>query len=271
MATTALCDLNHWVQWWLYFKVAGNADCTNLCEITSTGLKPLLQYFYMKQISKAFPPGSHFRLCLSNKELPNKQMFWKFGKKPAISAAAAVRPDGTWAVALSNFTGIGVIGKWENVILGETYSAMNFDVTIKIAELADENETFDVYLSDENNRIKLQANQANMTNGEVTVTIKPKQLLTLVSAEARSPIRRTMQAKAIYNDIIVYQAGRTIKIAMNEPQHYSIALVDLSGRKVFARKGYGQSQTIELPVHARGTYMLRVTAARGTVDMRIAL
>ena len=107
LAGRFLNDMNqrttHWVHFLGFEAPDPNDNATRLIAYTPGPLRLTIfhKYYYYRQLAHAFDPGAVFRACESATEGP---MTWTYGRKPRLTAAAAVNPDGSWALALVNFT-----------------------------------------------------------------------------------------------------------------------------------------------------------------------
>jgi hypothetical protein len=189
-AGRVLGDLNLGVTQWFWFL----AYAPFLAESNTPRLigfdqqtgeyRAFLKYYYLKQLSFAFNPGTVFRTCSTSLVYEPDHMFdgkdryaWMendYGEKPPLCAACGVNPDGTWSLAVCNQTGI--VSFWN----AATYlPEAVYDVTFDVEELRDSGEKkFDMIISDEDQRIQF-AQEVTMTGGKVTAKIKPHQLITL--------------------------------------------------------------------------------------------
>ena len=65
-------------------------------------------------------------------------MTWTYGKKPQITVASAKNPDGSWGIAVSNYTSNKFVNsnasEWMKT--QEGFGAESFQVTVFIEELA---------------------------------------------------------------------------------------------------------------------------------------
>jgi hypothetical protein len=197
VASTILGDLNHLVDHWLFFI----STQQSVYGTTLVGLEPegnptiTLQFYYMLQLSKTFSVGCRFRYCESDTPLPNVSMAWEYGQKPAISAAAAVNPDGTWGIAVSNCTGMGDITTYDGNVIAWTYPEATYEVTVNVAELCSEGEIgFSMCRRNAALRDKAECEQVLMTDGAVRVTVEPKELICLRST-TRMATRPTPMAQ----------------------------------------------------------------------------
>jgi hypothetical protein len=184
IAARFLNDMNHLVTDWVFF--IGFSDSTNVTtdndsatklmiydQATGTIFTPL-KYYYFQQLLSTFDVGSVFRATTSATE---GDMAYSYGQKPAINAAAAVNPDGSWGISVVNDTGTccnGSISQW--------YSATTYNVTINVSELSGSgSKTFTLYRSKANTHF-VNEGSVTMTNGSITLTISPGELISLRSA-----------------------------------------------------------------------------------------
>ena len=107
-ACRMLGDFNHGVGYWIWFLADEHHDPrddkTRLIRWWPNPhfkYERLTQYEYLLHLSKVFPPGTVGRRCTSD---VNGTMTWTYGLKPWLVAAAGVRPDGTWVIAVCNNT-----------------------------------------------------------------------------------------------------------------------------------------------------------------------
>jgi hypothetical protein len=195
-----LSDVNQDVQYWVHFLGYEGSDsrdnATRILGYDNSGSwSPFLKYFYYKQLSQAFAVGSTFRNATSdlgwltedasrwNNDWTNHmyadkctRMEQTYGNKAPIVLAAAVRPDSSWAIGISNCSGAG------GDIHGYYLDATTFDVTIFLEEMEGSGELeFEVYKSNESMRIQSQGS-ATMRDGEMSVTLAPFDLVTFISA-----------------------------------------------------------------------------------------
>lgn len=190
MASRVLNDLNHRVTRWVWFigvmDVAhypvDNDNVQRLIEFQpdrpADWYLPLLKYYYLRRLSQTFDPGAVFRQSSSSLE---GDMTYTYGRKPRLNAAGSRNPDGSWGVALSNFT--------SNAFLQDTplnkdnsgYPPQNFTVTIRVPELAQSGDApFRLSRNSETLR-DIDEGIVTMHNGALTVSIAPLELVTLRS------------------------------------------------------------------------------------------
>ncbi len=106
-----LNDLNEGVDHWVWFigMSEGTRDvyqklvmCEGRCANTGRIYKNYT-YHHVQQITTSFLPGTVLRHVTSN--LPHfRDMVYTYGPKPPLEAAAGVRPDGRWVLAVVNDT-----------------------------------------------------------------------------------------------------------------------------------------------------------------------
>ena len=107
ISSRLLNDLNHCVTHFIYFigyelsDPKGNSDRIIRYETNPFRSQIQLKYDYLKALAFTFDRGAVVRHVLAS---PGGEMTYTYGRKPALNAAAARNPDGTWAVGLSNFT-----------------------------------------------------------------------------------------------------------------------------------------------------------------------
>lgn len=188
-ASRFLNDMNHRVSHWIWF--IGHAladpkdDATRLIRYSHDPFRydVFQKYYYFLQLSKTFDLGAVFRKSISSLE---SNMTWTYGKKPRITVASAKNPDGSWGIAVSNFTDdrfefILPNGyKWSNSQGG--YAAEDFSVTVFVEELAQASDkTMKMYRS--NSKVNnVYIGDAIMRKGKVTIpNVKSLDLITLRS------------------------------------------------------------------------------------------
>lgn len=191
LASRFLSDMNQGVTHWIHFigfEVADvNDNATRILAFQSNPLRitTFQKYWTYHQLSTAFDVGATFRYCTSSLD---GEMVWTYGKKPHLSAGAARNPDGSWSIALSNFTSpnfnddrgdaSGPTGNgYEN-----GFKAQSYGVKVTIAELVDTGTMkFKMIRSQNGSREKMDGTVA-MKNGEIELPpIGPLELVTLRS------------------------------------------------------------------------------------------
>ncbi len=236
-ACTMLGDVNMVVTHWIYFIDYYNATGMALFLKSGSGATPMLQYFYFRQISEAVHPGAKIHFCTAEEPLPMTEMSWVYGQKSAIYAAAAENPDGTWGICICNATGIA--GSTTHMIF---YPAATFDVTVRSEDLAAEPEIpFRVFKSNSSVRIEEQPQKAIMRSGELTITVQPKELITLrsdplVSVQGQGrPAARELRAVsgAAFNIVSPRTNNAAIRLPLQAlVGREELAVYDLTGRLV---------------------------------------
>ncbi len=102
-----LNDMNHGATHWQFFIGAEEADPRgNTARILKYSFEPfrltvLRKYDYFHALTDAFETGAVFRHAVSSVD---HEMTYTYGRKPRLNTAAARNPDGTWGIALCNFT-----------------------------------------------------------------------------------------------------------------------------------------------------------------------
>ena len=184
-ASRFLNDMNHLVTHWIWFIGYQYADkkddATRLIRYSTNPFRYdiLQKYYYFLQLSKTFDVGAVFRKSISSLE---GDMKWTYGKKPKITVASAKNPDGSWGIALSNYTSNRFIApntsNWTRTQKG--YKAQTFKVTVFVEELAQVGDiNMKMYRSNSNVHNVYLGNSV-MHNGKVTVSqVKSLDLITL--------------------------------------------------------------------------------------------
>jgi O-glycosyl hydrolase len=197
MASRFLNDMNHRVTHWIWFLGAEEVtkwpeDFDNVQRLIEYQPQrqgdwylPLLKYYYFKRLSQTFDPEAVFRATQSSLE---GEMTWTYGRKPRLTAAAARNPDGTWAIALSNYTAdtftFPTITQFDRDNTGQ--AAQTFTVTLRIPELAASGAIpFRVRRNSATLR-DVEESTVTMQNGVVTIPdVSPLQLVTLRTGSVR--------------------------------------------------------------------------------------
>ncbi|MBW4557542.1 MAG: hypothetical protein KME59_16695 [Trichormus sp. ATA11-4-KO1] len=188
-ATRFLNDMNHRVSHWIWFIGHASADPKdNATRLIRYSFDPFRydifqKYYYFLQLSKTFDLGAVFRKSVSSLD---GNMTWTYGKKPRITVASAKNPDGSWGIAVSNFTD----DRFE-VTLPNGYKVSNpqggraaedFAVTVFVEELAQAGDkTMRMYRSNSNVN-NVYVGDAVMRRGKVTIpNVRSLDLITLRS------------------------------------------------------------------------------------------
>jgi len=256
-----LADLNLGTTHWFYFIDARNGSDGTALVHTDGALN--LQYVYQLQICKTIRAGSGVRFCEADKALPRVEMSWECGQKPAIVAAAAVNPDGTWGIGLCN--GTGIPGKTAN---NTYYPAAAYDVTLHVEELEDRDEVaFKQTRSNKSVRIDDEGTVL-MRNGELTVTLNSIDLVCLRSVESvgvRSEVRKRSTSEEPF---LLAGPG---EIRINAPGMSGVHLVDLRGRTTRRVRLRAGSSPLRLGAIPAGTYVAMVETDRGAFHRSVCV
>jgi hypothetical protein len=182
-----LNDLNNAVTHWIWFigLSHGTQDvyqklvmCEGLCAQNGRIYKNY-GYYHVQPITSAFLPGTVMRHVTS--DLPQwKDLVWTYGPKPPVQAAAGVRPDGRWALAVVDDTpggGSPPRYSWD--------PPTNYRVTFDVPELADVPRLrFDLCRT--NTQVAVQCGETlDLINGRATIDVTSLELITLV---AQNPV-----------------------------------------------------------------------------------
>ena len=182
-AARFLNDMNHSVTDWVWFigyglsnnVVTDNDNATKLMVYDKATSKIFihLKYYYFKQLLTAFDTGAIFRRVTSATEA---DMPYTYGQKPAVNAAAAKNPDGSWAVGIVNET-----GRPGYPPLSNWYPAKTYQMNVTIEELAGSGtQTFTLFRSSASHHFE-NAGTIEVTDGHFSVTVAPEELITLRS------------------------------------------------------------------------------------------
>ncbi len=117
-------------------------------------------------------------------------MCFTYGNKPAIIGAAGRNADGSWGLNVVNLTGEPNSGNNPPAYPGNAVyqPAATYHITYHVAELADAGRAaFRLYRSSSTVQDAYHGTVL-MTNGNVTFTIAPLELVTLVSAPTTAPL-----------------------------------------------------------------------------------
>ena len=184
-----LCEMNHGVNEWIFFigmgqkpdvtTAAGTTAFLTIYDVKTARVITFLKYYYFKQALTTFDVGCVFRQCASASE---GDMFLSStgstNQNPAINAAAAYNPDGSWGISVVNDTGVtGSPATSTNVF----YSATSFNVTLAVEELVNTPSlNFTVYRSRAGDHF-VNSGTITLVNGIGAISIAPKELVSLRS------------------------------------------------------------------------------------------
>ena len=188
LAGRFLSDANEGVTHWIHFigfEIPDpNDNATRVLAYTAAPYKltTFQKFWTYQQLSDTFSVGSVFRHTKSSLE---GDMVWTYGKKPRLTAAAARRPDGSWGIALTNFTS-PTFNDDPNDASGPTgngyengFKAQSFTVSLNVPELAGARR-FKVSRSHAGGKA-VSDGELQMRGGHLEVTIAPFELVTLTS------------------------------------------------------------------------------------------
>lgn len=180
-----LCEMNHGVDEWIFFIGLGqNADVSSygigtaflmMYDLKTSSIVTMLKYYYFKQALNTFDVGCVFRKCVSATE---GDMFCVANQNPAINAASAYNPDGSWGINVVNNTGVN------NSLASSTnlfYPATTYNVTLTVEELANApSMDLTVYRSRANNHC-VSSGTITLVHGVATLAVAPKEIVSLRS------------------------------------------------------------------------------------------
>jgi hypothetical protein len=183
-----LNDLNEGVDHWVWFigLSEGTGDvyqklvmCEGRCANTDRIYKNY-SYHHVQQITTSFLPGTVLRHVTSN--LPDfRDLVWTYGPKPPLHAAAGIRPDGRWVLAVVNDT------QNLNDAPRATWDPPGrYTVTFEVPDLAKvPSATFDLCRT--NTKVAMQCTETmELEHGKATFDVQSLELITLVS---QKPVR----------------------------------------------------------------------------------
>ena len=182
-AARFLNDLNQGVTHWIWFigfhdsldmtQDRDNATKLMIYDRRQQRIVPHLKYGWFRQLRAAFPNGSRLHPLRAE---PGGSLVYSYGKKPALNAAAAQRPDGGWSLGAVNLTGVG-----PNTEIAQYHPATPLAVTWEVPALAAIPElTFTVARSSATERFA-PAGQVVMRAGRLTLEIAACELITLTT------------------------------------------------------------------------------------------
>ncbi|MBD3392777.1 MAG: hypothetical protein GF418_11800 [Chitinivibrionales bacterium] len=185
-----ISDVNLGVSVWLFWKgIQGFTVYDNGSNVIghnhiSGEYRPFLKYYYLRQIARTFDIGTVMRRCTSDLSADDNRYVYMENwycnpddpneTKSPVCAAVGQNPDGEWAIAVVNQTGI------PNRPGANFKPATTYDVTIQIEELAGSgSQQYLVFRCNNGTRNVIDDNPATMVDGAVTVTIGPNDLVSL--------------------------------------------------------------------------------------------
>jgi hypothetical protein len=181
-----LNDLNNGVSHWVWFigLSHGTRDVYQklvMCEGSCADGRIYKNYGYhhVQQVTTSFLPGTVMRHVTS--DLPDfPDLVYSYGPKPALHAAAGIRPDDRWVLAVVNDTpGIEVrTASWDQ--------PTHYRVTFAVPELA-ATPRLAFGLCRTNPEVAVQCGETvELTNGRATLEVRSLELITLVAREPAS-------------------------------------------------------------------------------------
>ncbi|BCM91780.1 hypothetical protein IAD21_03655 [Abditibacteriota bacterium] len=191
LASRFLSDMNQGVTHWVHFlgfevpDPKDNATRILAFQNAPFRLTTFQKYWTYHQLSATFDVGATFRYCTSSLD---GDMVWTYGKKPHLNASAARNRDGSWSIALSNFTSpafndntddkSGPTGNgYENGFKAQTYM-----VKVVVPELATAGQKRFKVMRSQSNGVEKAEGNVEMHAGEIEIpVIGPLELLTLRS------------------------------------------------------------------------------------------
>lgn len=183
-------DLNFGANVWLHFigydayDPRDNATRIMGYDPSTFAYQPFLVYHYYKQMRRGFKDGCVLRRSTSNdtRERVYRQMCFTYGDKPAIIGAAGRNADGSWGLNVVNLTGEPNSLSGNRPGNANYQPAAAYSITYHVAELANAGVVgFNLYRSNTKVQDACQGTVL-MMKGDVTFTVAPLELVTLVSA-----------------------------------------------------------------------------------------
>lgn len=185
-ASAFLSDMNHRVNYWIHFiGYLSNDPHDNGTRLIAYSLghtagdawlKIFEPYYYLKRLSETFDVGAVFRQSM---RASDKEMTWTHRHKPPLVVAAARNPDGSWGIALCDYTA----NDFPAHFWYPGQHAQSFTVTVKVEELARRgNIRFATYRIGPRFKHARREGMSTMHHGQLTVTVHPLELVTLRSS-----------------------------------------------------------------------------------------
>ena len=185
IAARFLNDLNNAATHWVFFLGPSTSISEHTLAAPINGaVQKAFHYYTLQQISKRFLPGTQMRHVTSS---VNGDMIYKSTGFPNMNASAGLRPDGRWVIGIANIS---------DTLHDRTPE--DFNVTIHIPELADENYlNFAVcHTMDNTGIIEQSAGEITFFKGQGNVVVNSGETVTLVATRATSPVRETGSSRA---------------------------------------------------------------------------
>ena len=156
---------------------------------TPTYYELMPTYYYAQQLRQTFDLGCVLRYSLANTtRLPD--MAWTYGVHPALHVAAGRNPDGSWAVGITNPTGIPTVEHLNGVPTRLFPNATTLVVKLVLSDLAGtsvplprggQDLEFAVHRSTGNVAYNVEEESVLMRGGVVVVTVASNEMVTLRS------------------------------------------------------------------------------------------
>jgi hypothetical protein len=226
----------HRLIWLFDGKIDSRVDTAGMAWLDTTDTYcclTTLKYYYLRHIAQTFDVGCRFRRCMSNRNLPTKDMVYTFGQKPAINVTAAYNPDSTWSIGLVNLTSLisDTIDScdWHPIQLTKYYDADTFEVTVHVEELANAGDPAFGVLRSNKHAVLAVKDSVWMTNGKLTISVPPREMVTLRSVPiAPTAIRATAARTPPAARLTL--AGRMVRCNITQAGIYHLRLYSLRGR-----------------------------------------
>jgi hypothetical protein len=193
------CDV--WMHFEAYLEYDPRDNATRIMGYDpSTGAhQPFLKYYYYKQLRRGFQDGCVFRSSTSSdtREDRYRTMCMTYGDRPAIIGAAGQNVDGSWGINVVNLT--SEPDRRPGVSPGNAnyQPAATYNITYQVPELANASTVrFKLYRSSSTVRDAYQE-MVLMRGGDVSFSIAPLELVTLVSAPTTTNTARPRNVKYV--------------------------------------------------------------------------
>jgi hypothetical protein len=238
-----------------------------------------LKYHYYKHLSEAFDTGGVFRFCRASRMLPDYDMVYTFGQKPAINATTMQNPDGTWSIGLTNLTGCVSdtldSTDWHPQTLFTYYPEDTFDITFTVEELKGHDDLyFDVYCSNKVKRMQKE-NQVVMKNGTFKIHVPPRELITLRSAKSAYISTRPGYAQSMAQIAKLRVSGkRHLALDVQKAGAYEVELYSMAGSMILKKDICAEKSgavCITLPQRPAGVYICRISLSGSKIFERSIL
>lgn len=204
-----LNDLNHRASYWLYFvgffAKSDRPQALIYYDRHSGENKIHWTYKTIKQLGEALQQGAVTRYVTTSLKQKGDEpdMTYNYGQKPAINAAAARNPDGSWFLAVVNDTGIPSEHYLVQKGASKWYPAMSYDVVFKVEELASKGDIqFRMSRSGKKNHDPAAEGTVLMSNGKIIINdLAPWDFVTLVSTKSVGVGRLPSQPSGLQLDV----------------------------------------------------------------------